>query len=170
VSARCHLANCRCYCYVSAKQNKRQQRTKMSCLLQYLHKGRRDVEVHPALEYVELSSYMTSNTIVSLMQRLDHKGVIDDEASIFCGSDSSPDDSSLEECSLQEELNKALSKDGEIQITRPKNEKDLAKIVKNEMILFEEQGPREPNLQKCYDYLKPFLPRASSQNVEFLPV
>lgn len=130
-----------------------ERRTNASSLLQYLHKRKQDygeLELDSSLKFERLSK----STIISMITHLSkHR-----DSNLPSGSESESDADAAEnvdrELTMKEKLNRAINKEVNSTFTpQSRTVKDVANVIKKELAIFEVEGNRGKNLQRCYDSL-----------------
>jgi hypothetical protein len=139
---------------LSRRMNER--RTDVSRLLQYLYKGNQgSAELN--LESVLNFGRMNKTTIIAMTASLVKP------SKDISSSESDTEIEAAEEVksllSLQEKLDRAITDEITAKITsKTRNLKDITSVVKKELINFEIEGKRGPNLEKAYNDLNTIPP------------
>lgn len=136
-----------------------ERRTNAASLLQYLHKcklnyGSGALELDSSLKFARLSKNMILNMIIDILKprssNLSSESDSDFENDVVINE---------MELSLEEKLDKAIHKEVNSTITpQIKTKNLLTNIIKKELAIFEIEGDRGKNLERCYDSLNSIPP------------
>jgi hypothetical protein len=134
-----------------------QRRTKVSSLLQYLHKGNQtyfELELDPLLHFEHLSKATIASMVTGLSKPLDHNEPFELE------SDNETAEVQIDmQLSMQEKLVRAIDKEMNSKIcSKSRTTKDVMGIVKKELVIFDVEGKRGANLERCYENLNSIPP------------
>jgi hypothetical protein len=136
----------------SLSRRMNQWRTKVSSLLQNLHKGNQtyaELELDPLLNFEHLSTATIFSMVTGLSKPLTHNEPFELE------SDNKTAEVEIDlQLSKQEKLACAIDKELNSKIcSKSRTTKDVMDIVKKELAIFEVEGKREANLESCYENL-----------------
>jgi hypothetical protein len=136
-----------------------QRRTKVSSLLQYLHKGNQtyaELELDPLPNFEHLSKATIVSMVTGLSKPLDHNEPFKLE------SDNETAEVEIDlQLSMQEKLARAIDKEMNSKIcSKSRTAKDVMGmgIVKKESAFFEVEGKRGASLERCYKNLNSIPP------------
>lgn len=135
-----------------------ERRTEVSRLLQYLHKGNQgcaESNFEPLFNFGRMNKTSIITMITSLVKPPEN----------ISSSESDAEDEATEEVelplSLQEKLDRAINDEinAKMKITpKTRTMKDITSVVKKELLNFEIDRKRGPNLARCYDDLNSIPP------------
>jgi hypothetical protein len=150
---------------LSRRMNER--RTDVSRLLQYLYKGNQgsaELNSESVLNFGSMNKTTIIAIIASLVKPSEDISSSESDTEIIAAEEvKSP-------LSLQEKLDRAITDEINAKITsKTRTLKDITSVVKKELINFEIEGKRGPNLKKAYNDLSTIPPASrSSLNDESL--
>jgi methionyl-tRNA synthetase len=131
-----------------------QRRAKVSSLLQYLHKGKQtyaELELDPLLNFEHLSK--ATATIVSMVTGLSKPLNHNEPFELESDNETAEVEIDLQ-LSMQEKLARAIDREMNSKIcSKSRTMKDVMGIVKKKLAIFEVEGKRRANLERCYENL-----------------
>jgi hypothetical protein len=146
-----------------------QRRTKVSSLLQYLHKGNQtyvELELDPLLNFEHLSKATSISMVTGLSKPLDHNEPFELESE----NETAEVEIDLQ-LSMQVKRVRAIDKKMNSKIcSKSRTTKDVMGIVKKELAIFEVEGKRGASLESCYENFNSTPPSSVEPNVFLLDV
>lgn len=134
-----------------------QRRTKVSSLLQYLHKGNQiytALEVDSLLNFERISKATIVSMVSQLSKNLDHNESLDLET----GIETTEEEYEIQ-LTMQEKLAKAIDKEINATInSKSQSLKDVTSIVRKELAIFDVEGKRGAHLEACLRSLNSIPP------------